>query len=467
MAAELVRRFKLLHHDNGKPVVCIYSQWKSFETFVEDIKARTLGPTVAFNVCDRDGAIVGYDEVSRLASLNQPPIQLRTGCFCNPGACQDALMLTDEELIENWRGGHVCGDRRGIVNGRPTGCIRASFGKDSIWEDMDALVSFLDKTFVFQKTASIPENFSQYSTSSHFSIESIYVFPIKSCAAMQVRRWPIESSTGKFLFDREFALVDASGVAMRLSSYPKMIQIQPTIDMSTSTITISAPEHVDLTLSLEKSGNSTVSSKDVEVCGILCSGNIWGGREASNWFTSVLGVRCWLARHKELDSKKVSSDRMQHNNTSYSNEAALLLVSMQSVNVLNSVIQAQGWGRQVDARHFRPNIVVKTDEINHEAKGSHHPEDTWERIIMRGESGQVELSAAGKCARCQMVDIDPTSGMKGNTLRALAQYRRERGRIYFGTFFSGLQSITTDEEVVWLEVGGEVRAVNSLEQAKS
>ena len=69
----------------------------------------------------------------------------------------------------------------------------------------------------------------------------------------------------------------------------------------------------------------------------------------------------------------------------------------------------------------------------------------------------VELKSVGKCARCQMVDVDPSSGMKGNTLRALAQYRRERGKINFGTFFAG--NPNAPEGKVWLEEGSRVRSV--------
>ena len=130
-----MRRLRLLVHDNASPVVHIYGQWKSFIGNAKDTSCP--GPTVAFNICDRDGSIIGYDEASRLATLNRPPIQLRTGCFCNPGACQGALSLTDDDVIEQHASGHVCGDRRGIVCGKPTGAIRASFGKDSSWEDMD------------------------------------------------------------------------------------------------------------------------------------------------------------------------------------------------------------------------------------------------------------------------------------------------------------------------------------------
>ena len=37
--------------------------------------------------------------------------------------------------------------------------------------------------------------------------------------------------------------------------------------------------------------------------------------------------------------------------------------------------------------------------------------------------------------------VDPSSGMKGNILRALAQYRREKGKINFGTFFMEIQML--------------------------
>jgi molybdenum cofactor sulfurtransferase len=461
LAAESVRRFNKLHHSNGRPVVCIYGKWKSIENiWHEDKEAELVGPTVAFNICDRNGSIIGYDEVSRLASLNQPPIQLRTGCFCNPGACQDALTMSDEEIITNWRDGHVCGDRRGIVNGRPTGCIRVSFGKDSSWEDMDALVSFIENVFVSQdKAPSLNENYTLFAA-SWMAIESMYVFPIKSCAAMKVHSWPIECNTGKLLFDREFALVDASGVAMRLSSHPNLSQIRPSVDITTNVMIVRAPQHDDLILSLEEPANASTFSKDVEVCGILCSGNIWGGRAASKWFTAVLGVRCWLARYEKPDKCKIKTDSMnetQTMQTSYSNETALLLVSLQSINTLNSIISTQGWGKQVDARHFRPNIVVNTNDTIH--RGDVHPEDSWEKIVITGKSGEVKLLAAGRCARCQMVDIDPTSGTKGNTLRALAQYRRDRGRIYFGTFFSGVKDKDIDGCLAWLEVGDKVKAV--------
>jgi len=59
------------------------------------------GPIVSFNILRHDGTYVGCSEVAKLATLSIPPIQFRTGCFCNPGGCQDALGILDEQVLEN------------------------------------------------------------------------------------------------------------------------------------------------------------------------------------------------------------------------------------------------------------------------------------------------------------------------------------------------------------------------------
>ncbi|KAL7451877.1 hypothetical protein ACHAWC_003645, partial [Mediolabrus comicus] len=467
LAEELVCRLKELVHDNGSSVVQIYGQWGDIGGKNTSGKGVVLpGPTVTFNIQDRDGSIIGYDEVSRLSSLNNPPIQLRTGCFCNPGACQEALALSESDVLEQYQSGHVCGDRRGVVNGKPTGAIRASFGKDSVWEDMNALVSFIQKIFVSQGGAlSLLSGRSDNARNENAAvIDSLFVFPIKSCAAMKVNRWPIHCQTGRFLFDREFALVDSSGSAMRLHSYPQMSQIHSSIDLDTNILIVSAPHRNDLVLSLDVSeGDETITPEDVQVCGVLCKGTIWGGRKASSWFSSILGVRCWLARHHVDEKKTVKSGNKRNDGLAYSNEASLLLVSQSSISILNSVITSQGWGKQVVARHFRPNIVVSSssgaqeDDTDCEGKVISNPEDFWQKICIKGENKkELELIAVGKCARCQMVDVDPDSGMKGKTLRALAEYRRERGKILFGTFFTA--NTNESSEVFWIEEGAEVRA---------
>ena len=248
---------------------------------------------------------------------------------------------------------------------------------------------------------------------------------------------------------------------MRLHFYPKMSEIRSSIDLNSMTLTVSSLSHEDLVLNLEPSeptAETTMSPEDIQVCGNLCKGDIWGGSKASKWFSSVLGVRCWLARHH--NTNKAEQQPYDGRQFAYCNEASLLLVSQQSISFLNTAIKAQGWGRLVESRHFRPNIVVsskyQSENEDHIDANQHfiNPEDSWGQISIKGSTDVVKLDAVGKCARCQMVDVDPNSGMKGNTLRALAQYRRDRGKINFGTFFTG--SAESSEETAWLEEGSEV-----------
>lgn len=245
---------------------------------------------------------------------------------------------------------------------------------------------------------------------------------------------------------------------MRLHTYPQMSKITSDIDLETQMMTVQAPNHEDLVLSLKEEEIKILTSEDVQVCGILCKGSVWGGSKASRWFTSVLGVRCWLARHHEADKADQSSDNRQF---AYSNEASLLVVSQRSISYLNSLISEQGWGRLVESRHFRPNIVVSLsyeegEDNDGRMENITNPEDAWQEIIIKGTASEIQLKAVGKCARCQMVDVDPSSGMKGNTLRALAQYRRDRGRINFGTFFTGIGNAPGGN--VWLEEGSDIHA---------
>ena len=428
LASELTSRLRGLHHGNGKPAIQLYGAWKDAE--LEEGTSR--GPTVAFNVLRHDGSYVGYNEVSKLASLNRPPIQLRSGCFCNPGACQQALGYSDDDLLSNYKiSGHVCGDHIDILKGMPTGAVRVSFGKDSTWEDLDYLCSFLEESFV-NHSANVQDEKCKKPSATEATISELYIFPIKSCAAQRVRKWQMELPCGKLAFDREFALVDSSGSAIRLQSCPKMSQLKPVIDSVKHTMTVSAPGCADLVIDLNNSRYTDDDMCDViKVCGNKCSGRLWGDHDTSKWFSDYLGVQCWLARYSDgayrmAESRSVSPSR--DSLVAFANEQPILLVANHAVSVLNTVLEAQHQP-SVTARQFRPNIVVQG------VADSSHCDDDWKVVDVQGKD--IRLDARGACARCAMVDFCPSTGRKVQTLRALASYRRRQGQIVFGTFFKG------------------------------
>ncbi|CAM9990697.1 unnamed protein product, partial [Choristocarpus tenellus] len=314
------------------------------------------GPVVALSILRPGGEHVGYAEVEKLAGLED--IQLRTGCFCNPGACQAALGLSDEEIRDNFERGHVCWDSHDLVNGQPTGLVRVSLGWMSTWEDTEAFVDFVESRFVvsdplmaepFRVCVSIgvlgpSETPSPGNRQASCRLESLYVYPIKSCAPQRVgkeRGWPL-GSLG-LAYDREWAVVDSLNRALRLRQVPRMCKIRPHADPATQTLTISAPDMPDLTLPLHwgQESNSSKSAAPATAADIadpagqrwkclesrgssMCSnsfgeigaGELGKGGEAvttvrvcghhrkgiqcvpaaSLWFTKFLGVPCSLVR---------------------------------------------------------------------------------------------------------------------------------------------------------------------------
>uniref|UniRef100_A0A8C3J3A5 Molybdenum cofactor sulfurase n=1 Tax=Calidris pygmaea TaxID=425635 RepID=A0A8C3J3A5_9CHAR len=126
-----------LKYANGAPVVRIYSDTDFSNPDVQ-------GPIINFNVLDENGEVIGFSEVDKMASLYN--IHVRTGCFCNTGACQIYLGINNEDIQRNLQAGHVCGDDIDLVDGRPTGSVRISFGYMSSFEDAQTFLKFIVAT---------------------------------------------------------------------------------------------------------------------------------------------------------------------------------------------------------------------------------------------------------------------------------------------------------------------------------
>lgn len=56
-------------------------------------------------------------------------IELRTGCFCNQGACNEYLNLNRD--VHNSETSKKCGDDMDLIDGKPLGACRISFGRTS------------------------------------------------------------------------------------------------------------------------------------------------------------------------------------------------------------------------------------------------------------------------------------------------------------------------------------------------
>ncbi|XP_070584996.1 molybdenum cofactor sulfurase [Erythrolamprus reginae] len=123
-----------LKYANGAPLVCIYTDTDFSNSDIQ-------GPIINFNVLDENGDIIGYSQVEKLAGLYN--VHLRTGCFCNTGACQQHLGISHDDVRKNLQAGHVCGDDIDVIDGHPTGSVRISFGYMSTFEDVQAFLKFI------------------------------------------------------------------------------------------------------------------------------------------------------------------------------------------------------------------------------------------------------------------------------------------------------------------------------------
>jgi selenocysteine lyase/cysteine desulfurase len=86
LAGWLLGQLLRLRHSNGRPLAVLNGPPTT----------ERRGGTINFNVTDYRGRLIEHLHIERCA--NRRALSLRTGCFCNPGAREQALDLRAEEL---------------------------------------------------------------------------------------------------------------------------------------------------------------------------------------------------------------------------------------------------------------------------------------------------------------------------------------------------------------------------------
>ena len=94
LSRHFYERLKSMRHENGRPVAQVYSTTDYSER-------EAQGPVVNFNLLMEDGGFYGFAAFRRLARTRR--MALRTGCFCNIGACQNYLGISDGDVLRNYR----------------------------------------------------------------------------------------------------------------------------------------------------------------------------------------------------------------------------------------------------------------------------------------------------------------------------------------------------------------------------
>ncbi|XP_043289981.1 molybdenum cofactor sulfurase 2 [Venturia canescens] len=470
LARYLHHSLATMHHRNKKPVAKIYS-----DTNYEN--RETQGGIVSFNLLRSSGDYVGYTEIVNMASLFK--IYLRTGCFCNPGTCQRQLGLSDEDVMNNFEAGYTCGGSRDLINGKPTGAVRISFGYMSSREDVEAVLSMIRKCFLdSSETSRLPEHPANFqsslqklsindesesiqngydaeqkeislhgnhavgqqlirngvndvgreSVSENIGIEGnlrlsrLFIYPIKSCAAYEIKdSWPLGERG--LQFDREWMIVTSSGVGLSQKQLVKLCLLQPTISREKNVLVLDYPGMPSVQVPLEI---TTQKSHSGELCrSRVCGHRVEGldcGAEVSEWLSLALG-RPNLRLIRQNNRKKNIIDLMKPE-LSFSSQAQYLLINESSVQwLLEKLPKDSDCLQETILYRFRGNMVL--------CGSLPFRETTWSQI----QIGKYKFKVDSPCTRCQMVCIDQTTGKKTvEPLRLIAE--EFHGKVQFGVYLS-------------------------------
>jgi molybdenum cofactor sulfurtransferase len=451
LASTLRGRLAALRHGNGMEVCAIYTD--------ASFSGPDQGPVIAFNLKDERGRFVSNSEVEKLSIVKN--IQLRTGGLCNPGGIASHLGLSAEEMRRNYAAGQRCGSENDIINGKPTGAIRLSFGAMSSMEDVTDFLHFVEEFYVSSAHAeanliSHQESFVRPS-SSRYVVESLSVFPIKSCAAYKIPAnvsW--EVGPKGLAWDREWCLVHAgTNVALSQKKFPRMALLRPEIDLAQRVLRVSSDTEANaivcFNISLDFEHTSighidpyeTTTNKSSIVCGEYVDVEVYTSKEMMAFFTDILGVPCTLARFPKRGTVRQAQVRIPGRvqgkaaketgrSITLANESPILLISRSSVNRLNEQIKHNGGvGKAVAAASFRGNIVV-AEELEAGQNETPYAEDDWECVRI-GDDPKNRFDVLGPCQRCQMVCVDQKNAeRRQEPFSTLAKTRRKHGRVWFG-----------------------------------
>ncbi|KAM3928944.1 molybdenum cofactor sulfurase [Leptodactylus fuscus] len=465
-----------LHYANGQPVIRIY-------TDTVDRNIDLQGPVINFNVLDETGGIVGYSQVDKLACLHN--IRFRTGCFCNSGACQKHLGISSAEVKRNLQAGHICGDNMDLIDGRPTGSVRISFGFMSTFEDAIEFLNFIVDTFVKKSSQSTPKMldyekfskirlsqsesngeesinangkitsntmvtwshiFSNLSTvertclckgreamrtnSKAITLSHICLYPIKSCAAFQVSQWPVAEQG--LLFDRNWMIVNENGVCLSQKQEPKLCLICPSINILENVMIIQANGMSPIEIPLNDESNSQAQICQSKVCGdrVLTYDC---GEEVAHWLSCFLACKCRLIRqssnfHRYAGSKSKGPIDTSSPSLSLVNEDQYLLVNTASIFHLSQQMLLKENTQHTDGfqvhqmtQRFRANLVIDS-QIPFQ-------EEEWNELFI----GCLHFKVSRKCTRCQIICIDQTTGEKKREIFQTLSSSRA-GKTTFGMY---------------------------------
>ncbi len=244
-------------------------------------------------------------------------------------------------------------------------------------------------------------------------IEFLWTYPVKSCAGIQQQKVQIEK--GGLRWDRNWMIIDEQGQFLTQRQSPQMAKIQTSL---TSTALILRIDDYAFEVPFEKTHQEKRKVK------------VWKS-EVEAWLEDPLIDRQlsgFLGRPAQL-VRSLQSQRENH--IHFADSRPIQLANLDSLKALN-----QELSEPIEIERFRANIVVS-------GLGP------WgEDALTNFQLGDVQLEDSKPCIRCNIINVDPTSGLRKNSepLEKLKKIHSIEAKPAFGVLLRPKNSGTVAHE---------------------
>lgn len=264
-------------------------------------------------------------------------------------------------------------------------------------------------------------------------ISQLLIYPIKSLRGISLSRAMVTDRG--FLHDRSWMLVDDKNKFLTLREFPKMALLQPILEKES--LRIQSLEHQIEDLIIPFYAHEKTNAK-VTIWNATCDA-IRVGAKADQWFGEILNTQCKLVFMPESSVRPVdttSGFAPEGKHTSFADAYPFMMLSEASMEDLNSRLSSP-----VSVSRFRPNIVF--------SGGYPYQEDKIEDFTIN----QIRFTGLEDCARCQIPNVDPETGVISQDkepLKTLASYRKQERNINFGrnVVHTGTGILTVGDEIL-------------------
>ncbi len=250
-------------------------------------------------------------------------------------------------------------------------------------------------------------------------VEGLYRYPVKSMAGESLKKSSLDGCG--LTADRRWMLVDKDGHFLSQRQIPAMALIQAVWENG----------HVRLRRRQTSQASHTtrhtvlhIRPEDFSRTTVAC--HIWRdtvpahpAQDCVNQLLSQwLQTECRLVQLADTACRHVDKRYVpQGVYTGFADGFPLLVISRASLTDIG-----RRCGRQLDARHFRPNLVIG---------GCHaYAEDEWRELRI----GPWRIHLVKPCSRCAITTVNPDTGRFNGPepLATLATFRRQGNKVFFG-----------------------------------